>query len=82
MADKSTNILTPNQSFIGSEGSRVVPAEVNEEQHFEHAYYTNSYPQECSKAKSTQSCLKVIIFIAILVEVTSLIGLGVSFSKF
>lgn len=82
MADKSTNILTPNQSFIGSEGSRVVPTEVDPEHHFEHAYYTNSYPQECSKAKSTISCLKVIIFIAILVEVSTLIGLGVSFSKF
>ena len=59
-----------------------MPAEWDDEYRFEHAYYTNSYPHESSKAKSVQSCIKVLVFIAILAETFSLTGIGLSFAKY
>ena len=55
---------------------------MDDEHAFEHAYFTNSYPQETPKAKSIQSCLKVLVFITVLFEVTSMIGIGFSYVKF
>ena len=43
---------------------------------FEHAYFTNSYPQESSKTKCVTNVIKVMTFIIIFVEVATGVGIA------
>ena len=49
---------------------------------FEHAYFTNSYPHETPKTKSIQTCIKVLVFIAVFIEVGYSVGIVGSMVKF
>ena len=49
---------------------------------FEYAYFTNSYPHETPKTKSIQSCIKVLVFVAVFLEVVSTVGIASSVVKF
>ena len=74
MADKSTSL-----SQISDQ--RVLP-HTDAETAFEQAYFTNSYPQETPKIKSIQTCIKVLVFIAVFIEFGSTLGLVGSMVKY
>lgn len=43
---------------------------------FEHAYFTNSYPQESDKTKCVTTVIKIIAFVVIFVEVAQQVGIA------
>ena len=82
MADKSTAVLVTDDTTSSNADSRVMP-EMDPEAAFEYAYWTNSYPkEETSRTKCIQKCIKVLVIIAVTLEVLSLFGVFLSVVKY
>ena len=81
MADKSTAVLVTDNHSMDS-NSRVMP-EQDAEAAFEHAYWTNSYPkEETNKTKSLSKCVRVLVYVAVSLEVLSMFGIFLAVIKF